>query len=52
MGNGEIKRYRGLTSVCRAILIRGRDNGEFSEFNCSSFDRAAYEAFLPEWQED
>jgi hypothetical protein len=36
----------------RIIFIRDSDNGEYHEWNFQSFDRAAYEELLPEWQVD
>lgn len=41
-----------LSNIHRAILIRSRDDGDFHEFDFAPFDRAAYEALLPEWRED
>lgn len=41
-----------ISSIRRALFIRAGDEEEFHEFSCSSFDRAAYEALLPEWREE
>ncbi len=41
-----------LSNIRRAIFICAKDRGKFHEFDCSSFDRTAFEDLLPDWRDD